>query len=81
MEYMLSCKGSAYPCEVTIDEDNGRYLVRKADSSGEFFNTAPELVSWVLNNWQPDEFDDQQQFGQMIDEIKEYTKSDEKHAE
>lgn len=73
MEYLLSCKGSAYPCEVTIDEDNGRYLVRKADSSGEFFNTAEELVSWVLINWHPEQFNDQQQFGKMIEEIKVFS--------
>lgn len=72
MEFVLSCKGNAYPCEVMIDDDNGRYLVKKADSSGEFFNTPSELASWVLENWKPEQFNDQQQFSKMIDEIKPF---------
>lgn len=72
MEFLLSCKGNAYPCEVMIDDDNGRYLVKKADSSGEFFNSPAELVSWVLNNWKPEQFEDQQQFGNMVNTIKQY---------
>ena len=43
MEYNLYSKDSAYPCEVTIDEENGRYMIRKADTSGEIFNSAAEL--------------------------------------
>lgn len=74
MEFMLSCKGSALPCEVIIDDDNGRYLVRKADSSGEFFNDPAELVKWVLKNWDSEQFNDEQQFGKMIEAIKSYTK-------
>ncbi|MFT4412287.1 hypothetical protein ACLM5H_00370 [Fredinandcohnia humi] len=69
MEYYLKSKESAYPCEVTIDEDNGRYMIRKADSSGEVFNSPLELIRWVLDNWTPDEFQDQEQFRQMITEF------------
>ncbi|MDF0725406.1 hypothetical protein PY093_01615 [Cytobacillus sp. S13-E01] len=72
MEFSLKCKGNVYPCEVTIDEDNGRYTVRKADSSGEFFNTPEALVSWVLTNWNSDEFDDKDQFDFMLKEIQSY---------
>ncbi|MBA4536313.1 hypothetical protein H1Z61_03945 [Bacillus aquiflavi] len=74
MEYLLSCKGSAYPCEVTIDEDNGRYMLRKADSSGEYFNTPEELVTWIFNNWKPEQFYDEKQFGKMLNEIQVYSK-------
>lgn len=63
-------KESALPCEVTIDEDNGRYMIRKADSSGEVFNTPVELVKWVLTNWQRDEFIDQDKFEDMVNEMK-----------
>ncbi|MFS0861877.1 hypothetical protein [Fredinandcohnia sp. 179-A 10B2 NHS] len=69
MEYSLKSKESAFPCEVTIDDDNGRYMIRKADSSGEIFNTPLELIRWVLENWTPDDFYDQEQFNQMVEEF------------
>ncbi|MDX8361870.1 hypothetical protein [Cytobacillus sp. IB215316] len=72
MEYELSCKGSALPCEVTIDEDNGRYMIRKADSSGEIFNSPVELVRWIVENWHPEDFRDQTQFTNMVKEIQSY---------
>lgn len=74
MDYILSCKNSAFPCELTIDEDNGRYLVRKADSSGEYFNSPEELVTWVMKNWHVDQFNDEEKFAEMIEELKTYTK-------
>ncbi|WP_027409697.1 hypothetical protein [Anoxybacteroides tepidamans] len=72
MEYFLQAKDGAFPCEVTIDEDNGRYMIRKADTSGEVFNTPEELVRWILANWNKDAFHDQDQFEQMINEIQVY---------
>ncbi|MCA1029794.1 hypothetical protein LCL95_01955 [Bacillus timonensis] len=72
MEFSLRSKESAYPCEVTIDEDNGRYMIRKADSSGEVFNTPEELVTWILSNWDSEEFSDQDEFEMMIQEIQVY---------
>ena len=72
MEYSLKSRESAFPCEVTIDEDNGRYMIRKADSSGEVFNTPIELVKWVLFNWNSDEFYDKDLFDGMIREFKAY---------
>ncbi|MFC0273040.1 hypothetical protein ACFFIX_16565 [Metabacillus herbersteinensis] len=44
MEFSIKSKDNVYPCEVTIDEDNGRYMIRNTDSSGEIFNTPEELV-------------------------------------
>ncbi|WP_078379588.1 hypothetical protein [Sutcliffiella halmapala] len=72
MEYQLKCKESAYPCEVTIDEDNNRFTIRKADSSGEFFNSPEELVYWILENWDSSDFNDEGEFQEMVKEIQLY---------
>jgi hypothetical protein len=71
MEYFLRCRDNAFPCEVTIDEDNGRYMIKKADSSGEVFNSSSELVHWILTNWETEDFHDEVQFEEMLREIKE----------
>lgn len=72
MEFSLKTKDNAFPCEVTIDEDNGRYMIRKADSSGEVFNSAQELVNWVITNWDETHFTDQEQFRGMLKNIQHY---------
>ncbi|EZP78227.1 hypothetical protein H839_05794 [Parageobacillus genomosp. 1] len=72
VEFYLKAKDGAFPCEVTIDEDNGRYTIRKADTSGEFFDTPQELVKWIMDNWRSDYFQDEEQFQQMIKEIQVY---------
>ncbi|MDQ0201387.1 hypothetical protein [Neobacillus ginsengisoli] len=72
MEFFLKSKDNAYPCVVTIDEDNGRYMIRKSDSSGEVFNTPAELVVWILENWGVDDFIDKEEFVSMLNAIKEY---------
>ncbi len=69
MEFILRCKGNVYPCEVTIDEDNGRYMIRKTDSSGEVFNTPEELALWLSLNWVSSDFYDAQEFDNMMKEI------------
>ena len=71
LEYLLKSRESAFPCEVTVDEDNGRYMIRKADSSGEVFNSPIELIKWVLANWNSDEFYDKKEFDEMINELRE----------
>ena len=70
MDYSLECKGNVFPCEVIIDEDNGRYMIRKEDSSGEIFNCPEELVSWIIRNWDSSKFYNQDQFEKMLEEIK-----------
>jgi hypothetical protein len=72
VEYYLKCRDNVFPCEVTIDEDNGRYMIKKSDSSGEVFNSSAELVQWILNNWEIDDFYDQAQFEEMLRELQEY---------
>jgi hypothetical protein len=71
VEYLLKCRGNAFPCEVTIDEDNGRYMIKKADSSGEVFNSSTEAVHWILDNWEIDDFYDQAQYEQMLRELQD----------
>ncbi len=70
MEFLLKTKDNAFPCEVTIDEDNGRYMIRKSDSSGEFFNSPKELVGWIMENWDSEDFIDKEQFEGMLKEIR-----------
>ena len=72
MEFSLKSKDNVYPCEVTIDEDNGRYMIRNTDSSGEIFNTPEELVLWLVNNWEVSDFQDTGKFETMMREIQVY---------
>ena len=72
MEYQLCSLESALPCEVTIDEDNGRYMIRKADTSGEIFNSAEELILWVKTNWRAEEFCYPEEFQMMMEELDSY---------
>jgi hypothetical protein len=73
MEYFLKCRDNVFPCEVTIDDDNGRYMIKKADSSGEVFNSSSELIEWIFSNWQSDDFYDPEQFEVMMREILRFT--------
>lgn len=72
MEFLLKTKDNAFPCEVTIDEDNGRYMIRKSDSSGEYFNSPKELVGWIIENWDSEDFLEKEQFEGMLKEISVY---------
>ncbi|MBB5326090.1 hypothetical protein HNQ34_003208 [Anoxybacillus tepidamans] len=47
-------------------------MIRKADTSGEIFNTPGELVRWIMANWSSDDFQDQEQFELMMKEIQVY---------
>jgi hypothetical protein len=66
MEFYLYCYDNAFPCEVTLDEDNDRYMLRKSDSSGEFFNSPIELIEWIKRNWTSDNFLNPDEFRTMI---------------
>ena len=72
MEFFLKTKDNAYPCVVTIDEDNGRYTIRKSDSSGEVFNSPKDLVAWIMENWRSDDFLNNDEFEEMLEEIRIY---------
>ncbi|WP_078550581.1 hypothetical protein [Litchfieldia alkalitelluris] len=69
MEYSLLSNDGAFPCEVTIDEDNGRYMIRKADTSGEVFNRPDELLQWVRTNWKPEDFRNPTEYSSFLQEI------------
>lgn len=69
MEYQIKAKDGAFPCEVTIDEDNGRYMVRKSDTSGEVFHNKEELIDWVKNNWESSQFESPGAFQHLMSEL------------
>ena len=73
MEFFLSCYDNAFPCEVTIDEENGRYMLRKSDSSGEYFRVQRESSRLdIKNNWTEREFINPNEFIDMIALLEEY---------
>ncbi|KAF0818675.1 MULTISPECIES: hypothetical protein [unclassified Cytobacillus] len=72
MEFSLCSLDSALPVEVTVDEDNGRYMIRKSDTSGEYFNSADELIEWVKANFTAEEFCDPGEYHGMIQKLTDY---------
>ncbi|WP_042346646.1 hypothetical protein [Bacillus massiliigorillae] len=72
MEFSLCSIDCALPVEVTIDEDNGRYTIRKSDSSGEYFNTAQELIDWIKQNFSVDQFCYQEEYEDMMKQLNLY---------
>ncbi|WP_096188729.1 hypothetical protein [Evansella halocellulosilytica] len=69
MDYLIQAKDGAIPCEVTIDDDNGVYTIRKSDTSGEVFNDAEQLIEWVHKNWSPDLFTSEEEFEKLINNL------------
>ena len=72
LEFSLCSIDCALPVEVTIDEDNGRYTIRKSDSSGEYFNTAQELIDWIKQNFSVDQFCYQEEYEDMMKQLNLY---------
>jgi len=72
VEFFLSSYDGVLPVEVTIDDDNGRYMIRKSDTSGEIFNSSNELIEWVKSNFQEDEFCQPHEFRGMLAKFVEY---------
>ncbi|WP_153122406.1 hypothetical protein [Peribacillus tepidiphilus] len=72
MEFSLCSLDCALPVEVTIDDDNGRYMIRKSDSSGVFFNTPADLITWIRNNFRQEEFCTPEEFRHLMEKLKEY---------
>ncbi|UYP09211.1 MULTISPECIES: hypothetical protein [Priestia] len=70
MEFSLQSLESAVPCEVVADEENGRYMLRKADTSGEVFNTPSELIQWIEANWSAEQFVSTAAFHEMMKQLK-----------
>jgi hypothetical protein len=72
MEFSLSSYDGAMPVEVTIDDDNGRYTIRKSDTSGEFFNSPNELIEWVKAHFHEDDFCHPDELRKMLAQLSEY---------
>ncbi|WP_042457562.1 hypothetical protein [Neobacillus dielmonensis] len=72
MEFSLFSFDGALPVEVTVDEDNGRYTIRKSDTSGEFFNTPKELIAWIKAHFHEEEFCHPDEFRIMLKQLAEY---------
>jgi hypothetical protein len=72
MEFEIMTKESEIPCLVVADEDNGRYLIRKADTSGEVFNSQEELVRWIEANWSKEQVVNTYDFVKMLDMLRMY---------
>ncbi|MGN1401062.1 MAG: hypothetical protein ACI4XL_06140 [Bacillus sp. (in: firmicutes)] len=68
MEFEICAIDCAFPVEITIDEDNGRYMIRKSDRSGEVFNTAKELATWIREHFSPEQFCSEEEYFQMLTE-------------
>ncbi len=75
LEFSLCSLDSALPVEITIDEDNGRFMIRKSDTSGEVFNSPRELIEWVKKNLREDEFCDSREFKGMMRKLDSYDTS------
>ncbi|MGD6957610.1 hypothetical protein ACQCWA_05595 [Rossellomorea aquimaris] len=72
MEFEIMTKESEIPCLVVADEDNGRYLIRKADTSGEVFNSQEELVTWIEANWSKEQVINTYEFVKMLEMLRVY---------
>ncbi|MGD6845913.1 hypothetical protein [Rossellomorea aquimaris] len=72
MEFEIMTKDSEIPCLVVADEDNGRYLIRKADTSGEVFNSQEELVTWIEANWSKEQVINSYEFVKMLEMLRVY---------
>ncbi|MRX55825.1 hypothetical protein GJU41_17825 [Bacillus idriensis] len=70
MEFELKSAGGALPCLVVADEDNGRFMIRKEDTSGEVFNSAHELTQWIRENWSEEQFENPSQFLRLLEQLK-----------
>ncbi|WP_342664023.1 hypothetical protein, partial [Peribacillus kribbensis] len=74
MEFSLKALDGAFPVEVTLDQDNGRYMIRKSDTSGEVFNSAEEMIHWIQSNFSEELFCSPKDFRRMIEGLAAYTK-------
>ncbi|MBO2531646.1 hypothetical protein SAMN04488025_103113 [Planifilum fulgidum] len=66
MEFSLMSKYGRYPCEVVADEDQFRFWVRKADTTGEFFQSQQELLEWIRKHWRREDFLRPEEFDHLL---------------
>ncbi|MCA0150107.1 hypothetical protein CN378_07230 [Bacillus sp. AFS015802] len=72
MEFEIMTVESEIPCLVVADEDNGRFMIRKADTSGEVFNSQEELVHWIEANWSKEKVVNTYDFVKMLEMLRVY---------
>lgn len=72
MEFEIMTVESEIPCLVVADEDNGRFMIRKADTSGEVFNSQEELVHWIEANWSREKVVNTYDFVKMLEMLRVY---------
>ncbi|WP_201714816.1 hypothetical protein [Rossellomorea arthrocnemi] len=72
MEFEILTVESEIPCLVVADEDNGRFMIRKADTSGEVFNSQEELVNWIDENWSQEKIVNTYDFVKMLEMLRVY---------
>ncbi|MCA1064237.1 hypothetical protein QTG56_03350 [Rossellomorea sp. AcN35-11] len=72
MEFEIMTIESEIPCLVVADEDNGRFMIRKADTSGEVFNSQEELVKWIEANWSQEKVVNTYDFVKMLEMLRVY---------
>ncbi|BCB02313.1 hypothetical protein [Bacillus sp. KH172YL63] len=72
MEFEIMTVESEIPCLVVVDEDNGRFMIRKADTSGEIFNSQEELVQWIETNWSKEKVVNTYDFVKMLEMLRLY---------
>lgn len=72
MEFEIMTVESEIPCLVVADEDNGRFMIRKADTSGEVFNSQEELVHWIEANWSNEKVVNTYDFVKMLEMLRVY---------
>ncbi|TXC93194.1 hypothetical protein FS935_03095 [Metabacillus litoralis] len=66
MEFELKNKNGAIPCLVVADYDNGRFMIREEDTSGEIFNDPTTMLSWIEKNWNSKDFEDEMLYSKMV---------------
>ncbi|ARK30738.1 hypothetical protein [Halalkalibacter krulwichiae] len=71
MEMNLPSKESQIPCLVKIEPENGIYTLRTFDTSGRQFSNGHELVAWIKRNWEPIQFQNPDQYIQLLHAIKD----------
>ncbi|WYP24818.1 hypothetical protein NSQ54_10755 [Alkalihalobacillus sp. FSL W8-0930] len=71
MEKTIWTTESNVPSLVIVDNVNGRYAIRKADTSGQVFTNGTELKQWIEQNWNPSLFTNNAQYDQLLKEIQD----------
>ncbi|GAE36513.1 hypothetical protein [Halalkalibacter akibai] len=70
MEMNLQSKESEIPCLVTVEPENGIFAIRTFDTSGRSFSNGHELLAWVKRNWEPIQFENPQQYTDLLHAVK-----------